>query len=111
MLQGVAVAKNTDGRRGTGLHGDERGLVGEEAMRILAEGLETFLQTLAHKRGHPEMERTADKARGITALGKVVAQTVVHKVGHALGRCRLLHIALLPALLLHDLLEMHHRER
>ena len=54
------------------------------------------------------MQRTADQARRITALWQVITQAVVHKVGHALCRCSLLHVALLPALFFHNLLEIHH---
>ena len=79
-------------------------------MRILAESPKTFLQTLAHERRHPEMQRTADDTRSIAALWQVVAQTVVHEVGHTLGWCSLLHVALLPALLFYYLLEVHHLE-
>ena len=79
-------------------------------MRILAEGLETFLQSLGYETWHPEMQRTADQAWCITALRQVVTQAVVHKVGHALCRCSLLHVTLLPALFLHNLLEIHHRQ-
>mgnify|MGYP007107556669 CR=1 FL=1 len=57
------------------------------------------------------MERTADQAWGITALRQVVAQTIVHEVGHALRWSGLLHVALLPTMLFQDLLEVHHGER
>ena len=77
-------------------------------MRILAEGLETFLQSLGYETWHPEMQRTADQARRITALWQVITQAIVHKVGHTLCRCSLLHVALLPALFFHNLLEIHH---
>ena len=81
-----------------GLHGYQCGLVREETMRILAEGLETFLQSLGYETWHPEMQRTADQARRITALWQVITQAVVHKVGHALCRCSLLHVASKKAL-------------
>ena len=56
------------------------------------------------------MKRTGYQTRRITALRQVVTQTVVHEVGHALRWCRLLHVALLPALFLQYLLEIHHLE-
>ena len=79
-------------------------------MGILAEGLEAFLQSLAHERRHPEMQRTRNQAWSIAALWQIITQSIVHEVSHALCRCSLLHVALLPALLFHDFLEVHHLE-
>ena len=72
--------------------------------------LETFLQTLADERWQPEVQGTADEAWGIGTLGQIIRQTIVHEVGHALSRCRLLPVALLPGGTLELLLELHHRE-
>lgn len=49
MLQGFTVANNADRGGGASLRGYQYSLVGQEAMRILAESLESFLQALAHK--------------------------------------------------------------
>ena len=80
-------------------------------MRILSKSLKAFLQALGNKRWHPEMKRTADQTRSITAFWQIIAQTVVHKISHTLRWSCLLHIRLLPTLLLYPFLEMHHSQR
>jgi hypothetical protein len=107
MLQGVAVAQNADGRRGARLDGYQACLVGEETVAHLAELAEAFLQPVAHGLGKPKMQRTGNQSRGIAALGKVETEAVVHEVGHALGGCRLPHVALLPAVALQTFLILH----
>ena len=79
-------------------------------MCLLSKSFKTFLQTLAHKVGQPEVKRTTDESRCIRTLGKIVAQAAVHKVGHSLCRGRLLHIPLLPTRFLQLLLEAHHAQ-
>ena len=49
MLQGFTVANDADWGRGASLRRYQYRLIGQETMRILAECLESFLQTLAHK--------------------------------------------------------------
>lgn len=68
VLEGFSITHDAHRGRGASLGGYQDSLIGEKTVGILAEGLEAFLQTLAHEIGHPEMERTADQAWGITAL-------------------------------------------
>ena len=108
MLQRQLVAKDANGRRRASLHCNEHRLVGQEAMGPLAESLEAILKTFGYERREPEIKRTANQAWRITALGQVVAQAIVDKIGHALRGSRLPHVALLPTRLLQPLLEIHH---
>ena len=77
-------------------------------MAALAKLQEALLQPLAHGLGQPEMEGGGDESRSIRTLGQVVAETLVHKVSHALGGCLLLHTSLQPAVAFHLRLPFHH---
>ena len=54
--QGFSIADNTDGTAGTRLDTNHHGLIGQEAMTLATECLETFLQTMADRLRHPEMQ-------------------------------------------------------
>ena len=58
----------------------------------------------------PEMERRRYETRGITAFRQVERHLLVYKVHHALRRCSLSHITLLPAHLLQPFLISHHAQ-
>jgi len=77
-------------------------------MTALAELPKTLLKSFDNERRHPKMQRTADQSGCITAVGKIVTQSVIHKVGHTLSGCSLFHIALQPAVFLQFLLKTEH---
>ena len=56
MLQGGRITKDTDGTAGTGLDSYQYRLVGQEPVSLTAEGLETFLQTVANHRRQPKVK-------------------------------------------------------
>ena len=111
MLEGEVVAEDADRTGRAGLCGDECGFIGKEAVALTTKDFEALLQTMGNERRHPEMERAADKSGSVAAVGEIVAQVTIDKVGHALSRSCLLSVALLPAVFFQPLLKVHHAER
>jgi len=56
------------------------------------------------------MQGTAHQSGGIRTFGQIIAQPTIHKVGHALCRCGLPHVALLPAEPFYMFLKAHHAQ-
>ena len=79
-------------------------------MRLPAEGFKTLLQALHNERRKPKMQGTAHQSGGIRTFGQIIAQPTIHKVGHALCRCGLPHVALLPAEPFYMFLKAHHAQ-
>ncbi len=77
-------------------------------MAHASELAEALLQSAAHHIRHPEMQRTGYYSRRIRHFRQVVAQLGVYEVRHSLCRCRLLHVAVYPAVVFKSLLEVHH---
>ena len=85
VLQGVVVAHHTNGRRSARFGGDEDRIVGEKTATATTEGFEALLQTLGDEARHPKMEGRGDQAGGVARFGEFGRETVVDKIGHALG--------------------------
>ena len=56
MHQRVAIADDADGTGGARLDTNHHSLIGQETMTLATECLETFLQTMADRLRHPEMQ-------------------------------------------------------
>ena len=109
--EGVGGAEDAYGGGRAGLYGYHNCLISKESATFVAEELKAFAKTARHMVGHPEMKGRGDESRGIGGTGKIVAEFAVDKVGHALCRGCLTHIALLPTVGLQPLLIVHHLER
>ena len=70
-----------------------------------------LLQPFHNRLRHPEMKRRRDESWCIRRSRQVVRQPAVHKIGHALRRSRLFHVALLPAHFFQLLLKSHYAKR
>ena len=110
VLQGFVVAYDADRGRSTCFYGNHHCLVGQEAVRALAEQLEAPAQSAADEFRHPEVKRRRNQSRAVRGIGQVVADFPVDEVRHTLRRSRLPHVTLLPAELLQFLLKVHYSQ-
>ena len=81
----LTIPRNTYGRRGTRLHTDELGFLGQEASGRSVEGTEAFGKTLSDEVRHPLMEGTWGQPHRIGGRGQRLREAPLHEVRHPLS--------------------------
>ena len=90
MLQCLVVTDHSHGRTGSCLSGDERGLIGQEAMSLTAKHLKPFAESRSDGLWQPKVKRTGYDARRITGLWQVITQFACPKIRWAGAVCCML---------------------